>query len=467
MKFNGSFAGIYRSLITIALIVLVCIAAAHAQATSFTYQGKLSDGPAAANGTYDLEFALFDVAANGTMIGAAQTRAGISIANGIFTVQLDFGANPFTSGANRFLEIAVKRSADTAFTTLAPRQQLTAAPFSIQSLRAASADSLSADCVSCVSNAQIASIDGSKVTGTVANAASAATAANVDGATELNNANAIVKRDGSGNFIAGKIFATSFEGNATSATTVVSATNLNSANTIVKRDGSGNFIAGSISATTFNGALNGNASSATDVVGATNLNNANAIVKRDGSGNFIAGKIFATSFEGNATSATTVVGATNLNSANTIVKRDGSGNFAAGSITATTFNGALNGNAATATTAANFSGNLSGAIIGTQGATAIASNQVVKSVNGLKDAVILAGTSDITVTSNGNTLTIGAGQALARKYAVNFDVPFAANMTLGHPLGTMDVQIEVYRLVNNVWEQAAGFQPSCGADSQR
>src|SRR5512138_2411485 len=39
---------------------------AEAQTTAFTYQGKLSDGGSPANGTYDLQFKLFDTAAVGT-----------------------------------------------------------------------------------------------------------------------------------------------------------------------------------------------------------------------------------------------------------------------------------------------------------------------------------------------------------------------------------------------------------------
>lgn len=110
-----------------------------AQTTTFTYQGRLNDSAMAANGTYDLNFALFDAQAGGAQIGTTQTRPAVSVSNGIFTVELDFGANAFP-GANRFLEIAVKRSTDAGFTTLTPRQQITSSPYSIRSLSAAAAD---------------------------------------------------------------------------------------------------------------------------------------------------------------------------------------------------------------------------------------------------------------------------------------------------------------------------------------
>ncbi len=171
------------------LLTAVFSGAAKAQTSAFTYQGRLTDGGAAANGVYDLGFALYDAETGGNQIGAAATRNAVNVANGIFTVSLDFGASPFASGANRFLEIAVKHPADTSYTTLTPRQQLTAAPFSIQSLSAKTADGLSANCVGCVTNAQINSVDGAKVTGTVA---SATTAQSATTATTAGNVSGIV-----------------------------------------------------------------------------------------------------------------------------------------------------------------------------------------------------------------------------------------------------------------------------------
>lgn len=145
-----------------------------AQTTTFTYQGRLTDNNAAATGAYQMQFALFDAVTAGmqtdatlTFDGNGTNPAAVSVAGGVFTVQLNFGSSPFAAGANRFLEIAVKRPADASYTTLTPRQQLTASPYSIRTISAGAADSLSGNCVSCVTNAQINSIDGAKVTGTV------------------------------------------------------------------------------------------------------------------------------------------------------------------------------------------------------------------------------------------------------------------------------------------------------------
>ena len=130
---------IQPKLLIVAFIIFAFARVAPAQTTAFTYQGRLSDSAAQANGTYDLGFALFNAQSGGTQIGAAQTRAAVTVTNGVFTVQLDFGAAAFP-GANRYLEIAVKRPADQNFTTLAPRQPVTSTPYAIQSLNATNAD---------------------------------------------------------------------------------------------------------------------------------------------------------------------------------------------------------------------------------------------------------------------------------------------------------------------------------------
>lgn len=106
-------------------------------ATTFSYQGRLNDGAAAANGAYDLQFSLFDE--GGTQVGATQMIENVTVTNGIFNVFLDFGAAAF-SGANRVLEIKVRRGAETgAYATLAPRQPVTPTPYAIRSLSAATA----------------------------------------------------------------------------------------------------------------------------------------------------------------------------------------------------------------------------------------------------------------------------------------------------------------------------------------
>ena len=191
MKQTNNFTRRSVAALTVLITMCWCGTAAFAQTTTFTYQGKLSDGATAASGTYDLGFALFDAATGGTQIGTATTRSNVSVANGIFTVQLDFGAAAF-SGANRFLEIAVRKTTEANFTTLTPRQSLTSSPYSIRTLSATAADALSTACVGCVTNAQINSVAGTKVTGTVANATTATSATTANTATIAGNVSGVV-----------------------------------------------------------------------------------------------------------------------------------------------------------------------------------------------------------------------------------------------------------------------------------
>ncbi len=102
---------------------------AFAQGTAFTYQGRLNDGTGPANGTYQLRFALFDALTVGNQVGSPLTNAPVNVSNGLFTVALDFGAN--FPGANRWLEIGVRTNGGGAFTSLIPRQPITATPYAI------------------------------------------------------------------------------------------------------------------------------------------------------------------------------------------------------------------------------------------------------------------------------------------------------------------------------------------------
>lgn len=133
MKFIDldSRCGIRSGVLMGLLLIAASLIAVRAQTTAFTYQGRLTDASAAANGTYDLRFALYDAAANGNQIGSTQTASGVTITNGAFTVALDFGAPAF-DGSERFLEIAIKRPAEASYTTLAPRQQITSVPYAIR-----------------------------------------------------------------------------------------------------------------------------------------------------------------------------------------------------------------------------------------------------------------------------------------------------------------------------------------------
>ncbi|MEK7684426.1 MAG: hypothetical protein AAB466_03275, partial [Verrucomicrobiota bacterium] len=117
------------------LLLLGHLLTATAQTTAFTYNGRLADSGTPANGTYELQFTLHAAASAGSALGSAIAVA--PVANGLFTVTLDFGATVF-SGSARYLEIGVRTNGNTGpFAILAPRQQVTSVPYAIQAANAA------------------------------------------------------------------------------------------------------------------------------------------------------------------------------------------------------------------------------------------------------------------------------------------------------------------------------------------
>ncbi|MDQ3179342.1 MAG: hypothetical protein M3Q33_02360, partial [Acidobacteriota bacterium] len=119
------------------ILIFACAVSISAQTTAFSYQGKLTDAGNPANGSYQLQFKLFDV--SGTQIGATLSDVAVTATNGVFTTQLDFGAAAFP-GADRFLEISVRRNAGKSYVVLNPRQKIMSAPYAIRSLNAGSAE---------------------------------------------------------------------------------------------------------------------------------------------------------------------------------------------------------------------------------------------------------------------------------------------------------------------------------------
>jgi hypothetical protein len=83
-------------------IVLVLLAGLHhtsAQGTAFTYQGRLSDGGQPANEHYDILFQPYDAELGGNTIPLEAFVANLTVSNGLFTAQLDFGDGIF-NGTN-------------------------------------------------------------------------------------------------------------------------------------------------------------------------------------------------------------------------------------------------------------------------------------------------------------------------------------------------------------------------------
>jgi len=106
-----------------------------AMGTAFTYQGQLRRDGNLVNGACDFRFTLWDAETGGNQIGPIQDKTNVSVTNGLFTVQLDFGAGAFRGDA-RWLQIAVRCTGDVGYVTLTPRQPLTPAPYAVYALNA-------------------------------------------------------------------------------------------------------------------------------------------------------------------------------------------------------------------------------------------------------------------------------------------------------------------------------------------
>ncbi len=106
-------------------IWLVVFQAAAQGSTAFTYQGQIQDTGTNANGTYTMVFQLYDAASGGNQIGGPNTNT-ITLVNGLFSVNLDFGAGAF-GGTPRWLDITIQNGGDSE--ELTPRVQILPTPY--------------------------------------------------------------------------------------------------------------------------------------------------------------------------------------------------------------------------------------------------------------------------------------------------------------------------------------------------
>ncbi len=99
---------------------------------AFTYQGRLSKQGLPLNASADFVFTLKDAGKGGGTVGSPLLVGNVSVVEGLFTVDLDFGVAAF-NGDERWLEIQVRDpSGFGPFTTLSPRQPVRPAPYALQ-----------------------------------------------------------------------------------------------------------------------------------------------------------------------------------------------------------------------------------------------------------------------------------------------------------------------------------------------
>jgi hypothetical protein len=95
--------------------------------TAFTYQGQLKKNGAPLTDNCSLQFTLLD-AGGITIAGPVNgTPNPVSVTQGLFTVQIDFGTNVL-NGEARNLQIDAKCTSDGSYVSLTPWQTLTPAP---------------------------------------------------------------------------------------------------------------------------------------------------------------------------------------------------------------------------------------------------------------------------------------------------------------------------------------------------
>ncbi len=112
-----------RTLLAASLMLTVSLSHAGtsmSQSNAFTYQGQLSASGSAANGNYDMTFALFDAATGGNQVGATVLASQYPVAAGLFTIDLKF-PGAFT-GQQLWTEVTINGE------TLTPRQPVNAVP---------------------------------------------------------------------------------------------------------------------------------------------------------------------------------------------------------------------------------------------------------------------------------------------------------------------------------------------------
>ena len=135
---DGQKAEIMKMKFFTAAVTAFCIFNAHVStvlaqgATAFTYQGHLLNNGADVNGTNGLIFTLYSAATGGT--GITPITNSVAVSNGLFTVNLDFGAGAF-NGSARWLDIAVSNG--TTNVELSPRTQVLPTPYATFAANAA------------------------------------------------------------------------------------------------------------------------------------------------------------------------------------------------------------------------------------------------------------------------------------------------------------------------------------------
>ncbi|HEX4481156.1 MAG TPA: type VI secretion system tube protein Hcp [Rudaea sp.] len=125
-----------RICILLCFLIASSSAFAATQTTAFTYQGHLLQNGTPTSGSHNLVFTLWDSSSGGAQVGSTITQNNYPVANGVFNIDLDFGASVF-NGQQRYLDVSVDG------TELTPRQPVNSTPVAIFAMSAANGTSVS------------------------------------------------------------------------------------------------------------------------------------------------------------------------------------------------------------------------------------------------------------------------------------------------------------------------------------
>ena len=98
--------------------------------SKISYQGEIRHNGTPYDGSCAMKFQLFDAESGGSSVSSEESFSSIDVDDGVFTVALDFGSEPFT-GASRYLNIAVKCGSDSSYTTIDGRVPFNATPYAL------------------------------------------------------------------------------------------------------------------------------------------------------------------------------------------------------------------------------------------------------------------------------------------------------------------------------------------------
>jgi trimeric autotransporter adhesin len=117
-----------------ALILLLAHSPVHSAplGTALTHKGEYKPGGTVVTGIYDFQIVLFNVATLGTPIVSPVTHENVPVTQSNFTVEINYGAPPFATATQYWLETRVRAGTSTgAFTILPVRQKLNAVPYAL------------------------------------------------------------------------------------------------------------------------------------------------------------------------------------------------------------------------------------------------------------------------------------------------------------------------------------------------